>query len=159
LRDAAVGDGFAELMRRAAARAPAARIEGVLVAPHLDGGVETILGVQRDPAFGPVVLFGLGGIFVEALADVALRRAPIDRSEALAMIGEIRGRAILEGARGRPRADIEALADALVRLSAFAAAHAEEIDSVDLNPVLVLPQGQGAFILDALIVPRSQPSC
>jgi hypothetical protein len=71
------------------------------------------------------------------------------------MIGEIRGRAILEGARGRPRADIEALADALVGLSAFAAAHAEEIDSIDLNPVMVLPQGQGAFVLDALIVPRA----
>jgi acyl-CoA synthetase (NDP forming) len=156
LRDAvAVGEGFVELMRRAAARVPAARIDGVLVAPHLEGGVETILGVQRDPVFGPVVLFGLGGIFVEALADVALRRAPIDRSEALAMIGEIRGRAILEGARGRPRADIEALADALVGLSAFAAAHAEEIDSIDLNPVMVLPQGQGAFVLDALIVPRA----
>src|SRR5262249_53463815 len=125
--------GFADLMERAAARAPTARIDGVLVAPYMSGGVETILGVKRDPIFGPVIMFGLGGIFVEVLKDVALRLAPIDEAEALSMIAEIKGRAILEGARGQQPSDIEALADALVTLSQFAATHAE-IESIDINP-------------------------
>jgi acyl-CoA synthetase (NDP forming) len=150
VRDAAsVREGYAALM----ARIPAAH--GVLVAPHVDGGVETIIGVKRDPVFGPVVMVGLGGIFVEVLQDVALRLTPVDRPEAMAMIGEIKGRAVLEGARGRPPADTEALADALVALSRFAAAHADEIESVDINPFLVLPLGQGAVALDALVIGRS----
>ncbi len=146
--------GFADLTGRAAAQVPAARIDGVLVSAYVAGGVETILGVKRDPVFGPVILFGLGGIFVEVLDDVAMRRAPIDVAEALAMIGEIRGRAILDGARGRRRCDIAALAAALVALSEFAAAHADDIESIDINPFAVLPEGQGAFALDALIVGR-----
>jgi acetate---CoA ligase (ADP-forming) len=152
--DASVRDGFEVLMRRARDRVPTARIDGVIVAPHVAGGVEAILGIKRDPIFGPVVVFGLGGVFVEILQDVALRLAPIDRGEALAMIGEIRGRAILDGARGRPPCDIEALADALARLSQFATAYADEIESVDINPFLVMPRGQGGYALDALIVRR-----
>jgi acyl-CoA synthetase (NDP forming) len=147
---AAVRRGYAALM----ARVPAET--AVLVAPYVTGGVETILGVKRDPVFGPVVMVGLGGLFVEALHDVALRLAPIDPAQAMAMIGEIRGRAVLDGARGRPPSDVEALADALVKLSQFAAAHADEIESVDINPFLVLPRGKGAVVLDALIVGRSR---
>jgi acyl-CoA synthetase (NDP forming) len=143
---------FAELMARAAARTPAARIDGVLVAPYVGGGVEAILGVKRDPIFGPVVMFGLGGIFVEVLKDVALRLAPIDKPDALDMIAEIRGRAILEGARGQQPSDIDALADTLVNLSKFAAAHADDIESIDINPFLVLPRGRGGYALDALVV-------
>jgi acetate---CoA ligase (ADP-forming) len=146
----AVRQGYATLM----ARATAARIEGALVAPYVAGGVETIIGVKQDPVFGPVAMVGLGGVFVEVLQDVALRLAPVDRAEALAMIGEIRGRAVLEGARGRPAADVEALAEALVALSQFAATHADEVESVDINPFLVLPRGKGAVALDALIVAR-----
>ena len=156
--EAAVRDGFALLMRRAAEKAPAARIDGVIVAPQLTGGIETILGIKRDPIFGPVVVFGLGGVLVDVLGDVALRRAPIDRGEALAMIGEIKGRAILDGVRGRRAGDIEVLADALVKLSQFAAAHADEIESIDVNPFLVLPGGQGGYALDALIVTRPPSS-
>src|SRR5204862_4159656 len=110
---------FAQLMARAAARAPAAHIDGVLIAPCVTGGVETILGVKRDPVFGPVIMFGLGGIFVEVLKDVALRLAPIDKAEALGMIAEIKGHAILEGVRGQRPSDTDALADALVNLSQF----------------------------------------
>ena len=158
LRDgAAVRDGFQELMRRAAERAPTARIDGVLVAPHVAGGVETILGVKRDPIFGPIVVFGLGGVLVEMLQDVALRLAPIDRDEALGMIGEIRARAILDGVRGQPPADVETLAQALVKLSEFAATHADVIESIDINPFLVMPHGQGGYALDALMVSR-QPN-
>jgi len=152
--DASVRDGFDALMRRARDQVPTAHIDGVIVAPQMAGGVETILGIKRDPIFGPVVVFGLGGVFVEILQDVALRLAPVDRGEALAMIGEIRGHAILDGARGRNPCDIEALADALAKLSQFAAAHADEIEAVDINPFLVLPRGQGGYALDALIVRR-----
>ena len=152
-----VRDGFAELMRRAAERAPTARIEGILIAPYILGGVETIIGVKRDPVFGPVIMFGLGGIFVEVLKDVALRLAPIDKPEALAMIGEIKGRAILEGVRGQEPGDTDALADALVNLSQFAAAH-DDIESIDINPFLVLPRGRGAYALDALVVSSSTRS-
>jgi acyl-CoA synthetase (NDP forming) len=147
LRDAeAVRQGYAAL----AAHAPE-----VLVAPYVTGGVEVIVGAKRDPVFGPVAMVGLGGVFVEVLQDVALRPAPVDKGEALAMIGELRGRAVLAGARGRPAADTRALADAVAALSRFAAAHADEIESVDINPFLVLPEGHGAVALDALIVPRS----
>jgi acyl-CoA synthetase (NDP forming) len=147
--------GFAQLMQRAATRAPTARIDGVLVAPYVTGGVETILGVKRDPIFGPVIMFGLGGIFVEVLKDVALRLAPIDRPEALAMIAEIKGRAILDGVRGQQPADTDALADALVSLSQLAAAQTDDIESVDINPFLVLPRGRGGYALDALVAPAS----
>lgn len=157
LKDAdAVRNGFNDLIRRAKVQVPEARIDGVLVAPYVTGGVETILGIKRDPVFGPVVVFGLGGVFVEVLQDVALRLAPVDRAQALEMIGEIKGRAILEGARGRPAGDIDALADALVNLSQFAAAYADELESVDINPFVVLPRGKGGFALDALIVRRQR---
>jgi acyl-CoA synthetase (NDP forming) len=149
---------FTELMTRATARAPAAHIDGVLVAPYVSGGVETILGVKRDPIFGPVVMFGLGGIFVEVLKDVALRLVPIDKADALAMIAEIKGRAVLEGTRGQQPSDIEALADTLVNLSQFAAIHAEDIESIDINPFLVLPRGRGGYALDALVVSASTRS-
>jgi acyl-CoA synthetase (NDP forming) len=143
----------AEAVRRGYA---ALRAHGpeVLVAPYVTGGVEVIVGAQRDPVFGPVVMVGLGGVFVEALQDVALRPAPVDRAEALAMIGALRGKAVLAGARGRPAGDIEALAEALAALSRFAAVHADTVESVDINPLLVRPRGQGVVALDALIVAR-----
>lgn len=144
------------VLAAARAHAPDARIEGCLVAPMLDtrNGVETILGVHVDPVFGPVVMFGLGGIFVEVLQDVALRLAPFGLEEAHAMIGEIRGAALLSGARGRPPADVEALAQALSDLSRFAAAHADRLESLDINPFLVRPRGEGAIALDAVLVTR-----
>ena len=117
------------------------------------GGVETILGVKRDPAFGPVVVFGLGGIFVEVLGDVTQRLAPFGVAEAHEMIREVKGFALLDGARGAAPADVDALAEALSRLSVLAHANADRIESIDINPFLVLPKGEGAFAVDALIVP------
>jgi acetate---CoA ligase (ADP-forming) len=152
---AAVRAGYGTLLERARARAPQARLDGVLVAPLVRGGVETILGVQRDPVFGPVVLFGLGGILVEVLKDVTLRIAPFDEDAALAMIREVKGYPILEGVRGQPRADIPALARALAALSVFAHANADALETLDVNPFIVLPEGQGALAVDALIVPRT----
>jgi acyl-CoA synthetase (NDP forming) len=149
---AAVASAYAELTARARKRRPDARLEGVLVSPMVRGGVECILGVQRDPVFGPAVVFGLGGIFVEVMKDSVLRLAPFGTGEAMEMIRSIRGFPLLDGARGRPRMDQEALADALSRLSAYAAANAEAIESIDINPFIVLPKG--AVAVDALIVPR-----
>ncbi len=147
----AVRTGFATLMQRAADQAPGARIEGVLVARQLRGGVECILGIHRDPVFGPVALFGLGGIFVEILQDVVVRRCPFDAAEAERMIRSIRGAPLLLGARGRPPADVAALAQMLARLSQFADAAGERLVSVDVNPVIVLPAGQGAYAADAVL--------
>ena len=131
-----------------------APIDGVLVAPMISGGVETIIGVHRDPVFGPVVLFGLGGIFVEILKDVTFRIAPFGLDEAHRMIDEVRGRALLDGVRGQPASDVDALAMALCRLSVYAAAYADAIESIDINPFLVKAKGQGAVAVDALILPR-----
>jgi acyl-CoA synthetase (NDP forming) len=149
----------ADMLPRVAQKAPHARIEGVIVAPMVTGGVETIVGVTKDPSLGVVVMFGLGGIFVEVLKDVTFRAAPFDADEARRMIREIRGYAILDGVRGAPPADIDALARFLAMLSRFAAAHADRISSIDLNPVRVMPRGGGVVPLDALIVlaPEAKP--
>jgi acyl-CoA synthetase (NDP forming) len=146
-----VRSGFAVLLDRAAAAAPAARIKGVLVAKQLKGGVECILGIHRDPVFGPMAMFGLGGIFVEVLKDVVFRRCPFGADVAEAMIRSIKGAPLLTGARGRPKADVKALAEMLSRLSAFAVAAGEQLQSIDLNPVFAMPEGQGAFAADAVI--------
>ncbi len=153
--EAAVRTGFATLVDRAKAAAPNARIAGVIVAPMVTGGVETILGMLQDPVVGPVVMFGLGGVLVEVLGDVTFRLAPFGPGEARAMIGEVKGRALLRGARGAEIMDETALEQALVRLSVFAAAQAGSLASIDVNPFIVLPQGRGALAVDALVVTRS----
>lgn len=142
------------ILARAARQRPDARIDGLLVSPMVAGGVEVIAGVSTDSTFGPVVMFGLGGIFVEVLKDVTFRAAPFDVEEAHRMIREIRGYPMLEGVRGAPPADTDALADMLSALSRFAAVNAGSLDSIDLNPVRVLERGKGVVALDALIVPR-----
>ncbi|WP_338748789.1 acetate--CoA ligase family protein [Janibacter alittae] len=131
-----------------------ARIEGVLISPMVTDGVETIIGVSNDPTFGPVVVFGLGGVFVEVLKDVTYRLAPFGLETAKFMIGEIRGSAMLAGARGAEPSDVEALARALVALSRLADAHRDRLDSIDVNPFIVRPVGQGALALDALVTTR-----
>ncbi|MCK8783602.1 acetate--CoA ligase family protein, partial [Roseomonas sp. NAR14] len=148
---AAVRDGFATLLERAKRHAPEARIEGVLVAKQIRGAVECILGIHRDPVFGPVAMVGLGGIFVEVLRDVAFRRCPFDPAEAERMIRSLKGAPLLLGVRGRPPADVQALAEALSRLSAFAAAAGPRLLSAEVNPMLVLPEGQGCYAADAVV--------
>ncbi|CAM3771058.1 Acetate-CoA ligase [ADP-forming] II subunit alpha [Pseudomonas reidholzensis] len=150
-----VRQAMARMLESVRVKAPDAQIEGVTLAPMIGGGVETIVGVFSDPTMGPVVMFGLGGVYVEVLKDVTFRVAPFDQQEALRMIREIRGFAMLEGVRGAPPADIDALAQLLAQLSHFAAAHAGQFDSIDLNPVVVLPRGEGVLALDALIVPAT----
>ena len=145
---------FDALMARAREKAPLARLDGVVAARMAPPGIETILGTSQDPVFGPVVMFGLGGVFVEVVRDVTLRMAPFDVDEARRMIGEIKAAAVLDGVRGQPAADKDALARALARLSDIAAANADTIHSIDVNPFIVLPDGDGALAVDALIVPR-----
>ncbi|MCZ6862306.1 MAG: acetate--CoA ligase family protein [Alphaproteobacteria bacterium] len=151
--EAAARDGYDILIERAKMAQPDAKVDGVVVAPMISGGVETILGVKVDPTFGPVVLFGLGGIFVELLGDVTQRLAPFGVEEAHEMMREVKGFPLLDGARGAAPADVDALAEALSRLSVFAHENADRIQSIDINPFLVLPKGRGAFAVDALIVP------
>ena len=150
---AAAREAATAILARAADKQPQARLEGVIVSPMASGGVEVVAGVARDPAFGPIVMFGLGGVFVEVLKDVTFRAAPFDTAEAHRMIREIRGYAMLEGVRGAPPSDVDALAEMLAALSRFAAANADTVDSIDLNPVRVMPRGGGVLALDALIVP------
>lgn len=146
--------GYATLLANAAQHVPGARIEGVLVADQIVDGVECFMGVQRDPQFGPVAVFGLGGIFVEVLKDVTFRRCPFDIDAAKAMILGIQGAPLLQGARGRAPVDIDALAAMLSALSEFACRAGDALGSIDLNPVFALPRGQGAFAADAVIQPR-----
>ncbi len=148
---AAVREGYTTLLARAKAAAPNAKIEGVLVAKQLKGGVECILGIHRDPVFGPMAMFGLGGIFVEVMKDVVFRRAPFGADVAEQMIRSIKGAPLLLGARGRKPVDIKALAETLARLSAFAVAAGPNLLSIDLNPVFAMPEGEGAFAVDAVI--------
>jgi acetate---CoA ligase (ADP-forming) len=150
----AVRDAYEGIMASVAEKAPGAAVDGVMVAPMASGGVETILGVHADPVFGPVVMFGLGGIFVEVLKDVTFRVAPFGVDEARRMIREVKGYPLLEGVRGQPPADLEALAEALALLSVFAHENREAVAGVDLNPFLVRPKGQGAVALDALVQPK-----
>jgi acetyltransferase len=144
---AAVGEMLDEVRRRA----PAARLDGVLVQRMIAGGREMILGVKTDPRFGPAIVCGFGGVFVEQLRDVAVRVPPIGPADAAAMIAELRGAAILAGARGRPPADTDALGDVIVRLAALAEAHGPALRALDINPLLVLDAGRGAVAVDWLI--------
>jgi acetate---CoA ligase (ADP-forming) len=134
--------------------APQARIIGVSVQEMVGEGVEVIIGVNCDPQLGPVLLFGSGGVMVEVYNDVALRRCPITRSEAQAMIAEVKGARLLRGFRGRPAADLEALADTLVRVSHLAMHLEGHLAELDINPLMVLPSGQGVKAVDALVVFR-----
>ena len=147
----AVREGFERLIGRAKEYAPQARIDGVLVAKQITGGVQCLLGVQQDPVFGPMAVFGLGGIFVEVLDDVVLHRCPFGEDVAMQMIQGIRAAPLLFGTRGQPKADVQALATMLARLSAFAVAAGPRLQSIDLNPVFAMPEGQGAFAADAVI--------
>jgi acyl-CoA synthetase (NDP forming) len=149
-----VRTAYAEILASAKAHAPQARISGVSVQEMVRDGVEVIIGVTCDPQLGPVLLFGSGGVMVEVYNDVALRRCPITRAEAQAMIAEVKGARLLRGFRGRPAADLAALAETLVRVS-YLALHLEgHLAELDINPLMVLPSGQGVKAADALVVLR-----
>ena len=127
---------------------------GMLVQKMAAPGVETILGITRDPHLGPMVMIGLGGVLVEIMNDVVVAPVPITEARALELVRSLRGARIFDGVRGAPRVDVEGLAALAARLSRFAAQHAESLEEVDLNPVIV--HAQGLSIVDALIVQRPQ---
>jgi acyl-CoA synthetase (NDP forming) len=150
--DAGVREAFADIMTRSKTAAPDARIDGVIVSPMVGEGIDCILGAKMDPVFGPVVMFGLGGIFTEIMADVSLRRAPVGVETAMEMIDELKGRPLFEGARGAKPVDKRMIAEAISKLSVFAAAHKDAIESIEMNPLRVMPDR--CVALDALIVKK-----
>jgi len=150
--DTLVAAAFHEMLAAAKRYHPMAQLDGVLVQEMIAGeATEVILGMLRDPDFGPVIAFGSGGVFVELLQDSSLRLPPLSQPEALAMIQETHGARLLQGFRGRPSADLDALADALVRLSQMALDLGDLILALDINPLMVLPHGQGVCAVDTLI--------
>ncbi len=132
---------------------PDAAIDGVLAGPRVEGGVETILGVESDPVFGPVVTFGLGGVFTDVLG-VTFRRAPFGEEQARQMIESVEGYALLAGESGTEPADVAALAKTIARISVFAEANREVIESIEVQPLLVRPAGHGVVALGARIVTK-----
>ncbi len=153
--DAQVRAAFGEILSSASAYAPQAAINGVLVQEMVPGGVEVIIGVSYDPQLGPVLLFGAGGVMVEVYQDVALRLCPITTGEALDMISQVKGAKLLQGFRGRPKADVDALAGALVQVSHLAVHLEGKLAELDINPLMALPQGQGVKAVDALAVVKA----
>jgi acyl-CoA synthetase (NDP forming) len=143
---------FNEIMAGVEKHQPAARVDGVLVAPMAAPGVETIIGVQNDPVFGPTVMFGLGGVFVEVFKDVSFRVAPFGPSEAMRMIHELRSLPMLQGARGAEPVNLDALAKMLSRLSQFAAVNADSFESIDINPFVA--RKDDGVALDAVVQPK-----
>jgi acyl-CoA synthetase (NDP forming) len=149
--DAELRENYRQMLADVQKAKPDARIFGVFVQEFIKGGKETILGLKRDPLFGPLLMFGLGGIYVEALRDVTFRIAPIRELGVHRMIRQIRGFKILEGFRGEPPSDIDAIAECLARLSQLAT-QLEEIVELDINPLVVFERGRGARVVDARIV-------
>ena len=148
-----VRDAYERVMESVARQRPDARLDGALVAPHLAGGTETIIGMSTDPKFGPVMVFGLGGIHVEVMGDVTFRLPPLSATEAREMIRGVKGSRLLEGARGHPPVDLELLQEVLERVSQLVIRHSR-IAELDINPFLAHPDG--GFAADAAIT--LQPS-
>ena len=145
----AVRDGYKAIMERVAASEPNARIEGVAVQQMAAPGTEVIIGTTTDPQFGPVMMFGLGGIFVEVMKDVAFRIVPLEPRDAAQLVREVKAFPVLEGVRGQPGADLDALEAMILQVSEFASAH-PEVQELDLNPVIARPDG--AIAVDARVV-------
>lgn len=148
--DAALSRAWDQVLDRTHRRMPDAAVWGALVQKMVAPGFEVIVGVERDPTFGPLVMFGLGGIYVEVLHDVAFRLAPLDRAEARGMIGQTRGAALLKGARGSEPSDVEAIVEVLVRVAALASDFPEIVE-LDINPLVVGARGSGAVAADIRI--------
>jgi acetyltransferase len=148
--EADVRRAYQEVLAALGAARPSARPQGVLVQQMITGGKETILGMKRDPHFGPLLLFGLGGTYVEVFKDVTVRIAPITEPDAHQMFQQLKSFQILSGYRGEPPSDLEAISDCLERLSQLALDF-PSIHELDINPLVVFAQGKGAGVIDARI--------
>jgi acetyltransferase len=149
--DAAVRTNFTSLMQDITAKMPQAVLEGVLIEAMAPKGQEVIVGMRRDPNFGPLMMFGLGGIYVELFGDVSFRVAPLSREDAADMIRNTRAGRLLTGFRGMPEADVEAVVDTILRLSQLAQDF-PQIAEIEINPLLVLPKGKGVLALDGRVI-------
>jgi len=143
---------FDEILANSKRQAPDAKLEGILVQEMAPQGVETIIGVTNDIQFGPMLMVGLGGVFVEIFNDVVLYPVPLNKEEAIDMIRQLKGFKLLNGYRGQSPCDIEALAEVMVKVSDYASEHKDDIKELDLNPVFVYPEGKGVCAADAMIV-------
>jgi acetyltransferase len=138
---------FDEIMRKAKKAQPLAKIYGVTVDDMVPKGREMIIGMSQDPQFGPMVMFGLGGIYVNFLRDVSFRLAPLNEREAQNMMEETKSYALLEGVRGQSKSDIDSLREAIIRISHLVWDY-PEISELDINPILVYEEGEGVSALD-----------
>lgn len=146
---------YGTILERAGKSFPGAAIEGVLVEEMVMKPVaEVLLGIKYDVTFGPVMIFGLGGIFVEVLGDVARRVLPLTREQAFEMIASIKAYPLLNGYRGRPKGDLDALVDTILNVSRFALEQQDTFSEMDINPIFLMPEGKGAICGDALLIPR-----
>jgi acyl-CoA synthetase (NDP forming) len=141
---------YSEIVEGARSRMPDALIWGVTVQQMVPAGREVIVGINRDPTFGPLVMFGLGGIYVEVMKDVTFRMCPVSPDEARAMVSGVKAFGLLRGARGEKPADIEAIVDTIVRVSALASDF-DDILELDINPLMVMERGAGALAADIRI--------
>ena len=146
-----VREAYARIQSEVARRAPAAKIDGVVVQRMVNEGVEMILGVKRDPLFGPVVLCGFGGLLVELLKDIAVGIPPLSPGLALDMLNRLRGFPLLGGVRGKPPADVDALCEAVAGVSRLAFGLNDQLIGLDINPLIVLSKGQGVVAVDAVV--------
>lgn len=149
---AEVKRAYTELIERAHKADKKAAIDGVIVTELVKGGIETVVGVSTDELFGPVIMFGLGGVFVEVFEDVTFRVPPFDKAEANRMVREVKGFKLLEGARGQKPANVHGLVDVIMKVQKLALDHAEVLDELDINPLIVGPKRVVA--LDALAIPK-----
>jgi acetyltransferase len=149
--DQAVHANFSSLMQDIAAKKPEAVLEGVLIEAMAPKGQEVIVGMRRDPNFGPLMMFGLGGIYVELFGDVSFRVAPLTREDAADMVRNTHAGRLLTGFRGMPEADVEVVVDTILRLSKLAQDF-PQISEIEINPLLVLPKAKGALALDGRVI-------
>lgn len=145
-------NAYREIMENVTSRRPDAKINGILMVPMLKSGVEMIVGVNNDPQFGPMLMVGMGGIFVEVFKDVALYPAPIQEAEAMEMLRSLKSFKLLNGYRGNAKCDIEALCRTLVGIGRFASENRNTLKELDINPLFVYPEGEGVGVADALVV-------
>ncbi len=150
----AAKEAYEKIMESVTEKRPDAHINGILTLPMLDAGVEIIIGVNNDPQFGPMIMVGLGGVFVEVFKDVALYPAPLGEEEALQMLKSLKSFKLLNGYRGTEKCDIKALCQTIVAISNYAQANKDVLKELDINPLFVYPEGKGVGVADALVVKR-----
>ena len=143
---------YDQIMENVKKNCPKAKINGILMTSMMNPGVEMILGVNNDPQFGPMLMVGMGGVFVEVFKDVAISPAPLCKAEAMKMLQSLKGFQLLKGYRGGAECDIDSLCETIVKVGEFAAANAETLKELDINPLFVYPKGEGVGVADSLIV-------